>query len=44
MHGNIDFTGFLGDYQLTAHVNGRKLSAGFTLDKTTKTAVELKLT
>lgn len=39
----VDFRGFLGDYQVSAQVNGRKLSTPFTLDKTTEPIVALQL-
>ena len=41
--GHIDFTGFLGEYQLSTTLNGRKLAADFTLDKNLKDPITLKL-
>ncbi len=41
--GQIDVTGFLGDYQVSARVNGRKVAAAFTLDKHGKDSIPLKL-
>ena len=41
--GKVDFTGFLGDYQVRATVNGRKLTGQFTVDKREKQDIKLKL-
>lgn len=41
--GHIGFTGFLGEYQLSTTLNGRKLTANFTLDKNLKDPIALKL-
>jgi len=41
--GQIDVTGFLGDYQISATVNGRKVAATFTLEKNAKKRINLKL-
>lgn len=41
--GTMDLAGFLGDYQLSATVNGRRLTAHVTLDKNVKDPVKLTL-
>jgi GH35 family endo-1,4-beta-xylanase len=41
--GQIDFTGFLGEYRLTTHLGGRKLAATFALEKSTTEPIDLKL-
>ncbi|MCF7975151.1 MAG: endo-1,4-beta-xylanase [Phycisphaerae bacterium] len=43
LQGKIDVTGFLGDYRVSAAVNGRKLIGTFTLDRGVQDAIELKL-
>ncbi len=42
--GAIDFTGFLGEYQLSTTLNGRRVTAHLTLDKGTNESVKVKLT
>jgi GH35 family endo-1,4-beta-xylanase len=42
--GKLDVTGFLGDYQVSATVNGRRLIGTFTVDRGVQDAIELKLT
>lgn len=41
--GQIDFTGFLGEYQLSTTLNGHRLTADFTLDKNLKGPVKVTL-
>lgn len=41
--GRVRFRGFLGDYRVTAVVNGRKLSATFSLDKDAPKTIDLEL-
>lgn len=41
--GKVDFTGFLGDYQVSATVNGRKLTGRFTINDRKKQNIKLKL-
>ncbi|MFC1762505.1 endo-1,4-beta-xylanase [Planctomycetota bacterium] len=43
LQGNIEFTGFLGEYQLSTTLNGRKVTATFALDKSTGETLEVKL-
>jgi hypothetical protein len=41
--GDLDFQGFLGQYEIEAKLGGRKLTGGFALDKDRKATVEIRL-
>jgi len=41
--GKTQFRGFLGDYKITASLPNRTLTAAFTLEKTTKDPMEVRL-
>ncbi|MHC4500817.1 MAG: endo-1,4-beta-xylanase, partial [Planctomycetota bacterium] len=41
--GKASFRGFLGQYKVTAQTPNRKLTGSFTLDKTTKKTINMKL-
>ncbi|MBN2271089.1 MAG: endo-1,4-beta-xylanase [Sedimentisphaerales bacterium] len=41
--GKAEFRGFLGQYELTATVEGRTLTGAFTLDKAETASIEVKL-
>jgi endo-1,4-beta-xylanase len=42
--GNVDFQGFLGQYEIEAKAGDRPLVGKFALEKDTKTSVEIQLT
>ena len=41
--GKAGFRGFFGQYEVTAHIDDRKLTGTFRLDKTTKEIMEVRL-
>ena len=41
--GQVQFRGFLGDYQISAQVTGKMLNGTFRLDKTATEAIEVRL-
>ena len=41
--GQARFRGFLGQYEVTASIDGRKLTGAFRLDKTTKQTIDVRL-
>jgi len=41
--GNTNFRGFLGQYEATTRIDGRKLTGTFQLDKTTKQTIDVRL-
>ncbi|MCX5647422.1 MAG: endo-1,4-beta-xylanase [Phycisphaerae bacterium] len=43
LHGNVDFQGFFGQYEVEAKLGGRSLTGGFPLDKDHKATVEIRL-
>jgi GH35 family endo-1,4-beta-xylanase len=42
-HGNVDFQGFFGQYEVEAKLAGRRLTGGFSLEKDHKATVEIRL-
>jgi hypothetical protein len=43
MAGTARFRGFFGQYEVAVHVDGRKLTGTFQLDKTTKQTIDVRL-
>jgi len=41
--GKTNFRGFLGQYKVIAHIDGRRLSGTFRFDKSTKKAIDIQL-
>jgi hypothetical protein len=41
--GKAEFRGFYGQYEVTSKIGGRKITGTFTLDKSKKTAIEVRL-
>jgi GH35 family endo-1,4-beta-xylanase len=41
--GNLDFQGFLGQYEVEAKLDGRRLTSGFSLDGDRRATVEIRL-